>query len=898
MRLRVVCAALFLVTALSSRAPAQGLPAAIGPDAVRQTKQATVYIKVTSAAGDVAEGSGFLAVEPGIVVTNAHVVGMLRASSKPPKRIDVVVRSGEPDELSLSGKVLGVDRANDLAVLKVEGKLPTPLQLGLKDELFETQKVYIFGFPFGAKLGKAITVSESSISSLRKDASGALEKIQVNGGMHPGNSGGPVVNALGQVVGVSVAGIPTTHINFAIPARSVKTLLEGGIQEVKAGELFRAKDQVRVPLEIRTLDPFGRIREIRVETWTGVPASNRPFSTAKALPQKGDGPRTSQALKPVEAVAAGDVLVPKAAPGQVAWVQPVLVFAKGEVWGTPTAYDPALALERVPAELTIKLAEQKERTVHLKTTQLVVLRRGKLSLVIAEGAELDVLESFEPDAKGTRIRLGFGAPKLTVEEDGKKHPVSPEIAGLLQRVPPSFVIDDTNKMRQRTDINLNPKLPALLREQVGDFLAQVSNGYEASTFILPNRQLAPREAWNVQLPMMMKLGDKKVEILDLVLVCIYEGARAKGDAAEAVISFSGKVQGRGLMKDKVAGDVAGKFTFDLKRTFIQSVRMTISSDAASSGGELEAHFAFNIDLSRIEGNPHRLELPKLASTPPAVKGDILLSKNGALTPRDPLDKELGGRGSRVQLVPVELERGKKYTILLTSSAFDCYLRLIDPAGAVVAHDDDSGGGLNSRIDHVAVRRGRHQIVVTSFDGKAGPFQLQVLADKGKAIAKADDGKGGKDDPKTRLDLPLKGFDKPARSAAPTSYLKIVSSPGDYIGQGKTYEYSGEQLVIKPIARGVSVQVDGWRLNIGAPNGESLKPGEYRGAKRFAFSGAAPGLDFSGKGRGSNKIAGEFVVWELELADGRITRLAIDFVQHSEEKGPPLRGKLRFNSTLE
>jgi len=120
---------------------------------VRKTKQATVYLRVADARNKTGGGSGFLAVEPGVVITNAHVVGMMTASSKPPTKIEVVVHSGEANELSLVGVVLGVDRVADLAVVKIESNaLPSPLQLGLKDdELYETQKAYIFGFPFGAQ---------------------------------------------------------------------------------------------------------------------------------------------------------------------------------------------------------------------------------------------------------------------------------------------------------------------------------------------------------------------------------------------------------------------------------------------------------------------------------------------------------------------------------------------------------------------------------------------------------------------------------------------------------------------------------------------------------------------------------------------------------------------------
>src|SRR5262245_46497263 len=218
-------------------AQSKDLPAQIGADAVRKVKNATVYLKVTTDRGETAEGSGFLAVESGVVITNAHVIGMLSPSSKSPSKIMVTLHSGETSEMTVAGKVIGVDRASDLAVVRIEGKLPAPLQFGLKDELFETQKVYIFGFPFGAELGKNITVSESSISSLRKDPSGALERVQVNGGMHAGNSGGPVVDSRGDVIGVSVAVIRSTQINFAIPAATVKSVLDGRVMEVKAGEL-------------------------------------------------------------------------------------------------------------------------------------------------------------------------------------------------------------------------------------------------------------------------------------------------------------------------------------------------------------------------------------------------------------------------------------------------------------------------------------------------------------------------------------------------------------------------------------------------------------------------------------------------------------------------------------
>jgi hypothetical protein len=146
-------------------------------------------------------------------------------------------------------------------------------------------------------------------------------------------------------------------------------------------------------------------------------------------------------------------------------------------------------------------------------------------------------------------------------------------------------------------------------------------------------------------------------------------------------------------------------------------------------------------------------------------------------------------------------------------------------------------------------------------------------------------------------LPEGKYVKPPLSGTPVTYFRVVSSKGDYIGQGKSYDYGPGDFVIRPNGRGVQVTCGGWWMDIGAPAGQTLRPGEYDGAKRFAFSGQSPGIDLHGNGRGSNTIAGNFVVWELEVKDNKVVKLAIDFLQRSEEKGPPLYGSLRFNSSF-
>ncbi|MBN9117913.1 MAG: serine protease [Planctomycetes bacterium] len=186
---------------------------------VRKVKGSTVYIRTFFRDGTGATGSGFFAGKPGYVVTNAHVIGYGPVRVTEPEKVEVVVDSGEPGERAVTAKVFGLDAELDLAVLRVEMRdMPPPLPFGRAEGLVETQEVVIFGYPFGESLGKNVSINPTTVSSLRK-ANGSVETVQLAGGLNPGNSGGPVTNKKGEVIGVSVAKFRGTDtIGFAIPA--------------------------------------------------------------------------------------------------------------------------------------------------------------------------------------------------------------------------------------------------------------------------------------------------------------------------------------------------------------------------------------------------------------------------------------------------------------------------------------------------------------------------------------------------------------------------------------------------------------------------------------------------------------------------------------------------------
>lgn len=155
-----------------------------------------------------AEGSGFIIGTDGIILTNAHVVSGAKT---------VTVRL--TDRREYSAKVLGSDPRTDIAVLKIDAKnLPTVV-LGDARDLKVGQWVLAIGSPFGFENSVTAGVVSAKGRSLPDDS--FVPFIQTDVPVNPGNSGGPLINAQGQVVGINSQIYTRTGgyqgVSFAIP---------------------------------------------------------------------------------------------------------------------------------------------------------------------------------------------------------------------------------------------------------------------------------------------------------------------------------------------------------------------------------------------------------------------------------------------------------------------------------------------------------------------------------------------------------------------------------------------------------------------------------------------------------------------------------------------------------
>ncbi|XP_043111788.1 serine protease HTRA2, mitochondrial-like [Puntigrus tetrazona] len=200
-------------------------------DVVEKSTPAVVYIEIvgrhpfSGREVPISNGSGFIISSDGLIVTNAHVVANKRG-------VRVKLTNGE----TYNATVQDVDQAADIATIKINVKHPLPtLRLGQSSDVRQGEFVVAMGSPFSL----TNTITSGIVSSAQRGSrelglsNSNIDYIQTDATIDFGNSGGPLINLDGEVIGINTMKV-TAGISFAIPSDRVRIFLERAADKRKS----------------------------------------------------------------------------------------------------------------------------------------------------------------------------------------------------------------------------------------------------------------------------------------------------------------------------------------------------------------------------------------------------------------------------------------------------------------------------------------------------------------------------------------------------------------------------------------------------------------------------------------------------------------------------------------
>lgn len=225
-RLRIIVVTVVLCAILALTAIVSGIVVAVEKPSVRKGSgvasakeiyaavNPSVFCITVQTESDTLSGSGFFIDGSGTAVTNYHVIDGIRSAK-------VKLYNGEEYDVD---KILGHDTVRDIAVIHVNAGRTTPAKLADSDRINTGDTVYAIGYPESFVLGSLDSTMTDGIISKTSYSVGGVSYIQSTVDITHGNSGGVLLNARGEVIGITTAGIDlgnVSYMNLSVPSNAI-----------------------------------------------------------------------------------------------------------------------------------------------------------------------------------------------------------------------------------------------------------------------------------------------------------------------------------------------------------------------------------------------------------------------------------------------------------------------------------------------------------------------------------------------------------------------------------------------------------------------------------------------------------------------------------------------------
>jgi S1-C subfamily serine protease len=213
---------------------------------------------------NVSSGTGFFVSHQGHIITNHHVVEGCQKI--------IIHKNGQ----SLESKKIAADRINDLALLKISEQ-PKHIFSFRRESIYELLDIVVAGFPFGEDISSSLKFTRGVVSALSGIGNNYSE-IQIDAALQPGNSGGPIMDDLGNIVGIAVAQLDTKAIlenygvipentNFGIKSSVALSLMEAN--------RITSKPPNTIPISKKELSQLATSGTVLLSCWMTIAQVNK-----------------------------------------------------------------------------------------------------------------------------------------------------------------------------------------------------------------------------------------------------------------------------------------------------------------------------------------------------------------------------------------------------------------------------------------------------------------------------------------------------------------------------------------------------------------------------------------------------------------------------------------------